>query len=82
MSEAQRRGRQAAHELEIHAEKHDAYRAEQLEKAVKLAALGQSDEAYRKLLLVVALDGLRSLVRAEVDNAEIESEAARLRELT
>lgn len=82
MSEIQRRGRQALHELEIHREKHDAYRAEALEDAVKLAAFGEADGAYRKLLLVVALDGLRTLVHAEADNAEIESEADRLRELT
>lgn len=75
MSDVQLKGRRAEHELQISAEAHAQYRQECIDKAVALAAKGMKDEAYTKLLMVVAIDGVRDVVRGHVDTATIERES-------
>lgn len=77
MSDTQLKGRQAEYELKIMAEAHVAYRLQMMDQAVELARLGKKDEAYTKLLMVVAIDGVRDVVRGHVDTATIEREAAK-----
>jgi hypothetical protein len=76
MSDAQLTARKAKHELQVTEEAHDAYRIECIEAAIKLAAKGMKDEAYTKLLMVVAIDGVRAKVLMQVDNATIETALA------
>ena len=75
MSDIQLKGRQADYELKITAEAHAAHRVQMMDQAVALAALGKKDEAYTKLLMVVAIDGIRDIVRGHVDTATIERES-------
>lgn len=75
MSDVQVKGRMAEHELKISAEAHAAYRVQMMDQAVALAAKGMKDEAYTKLLMVVAIDGVRDIVRGHVDTATIERES-------
>lgn len=77
MSDTQVKGRMAEHELKISAEAHAAFRAHMMDQAVALAAKGHKDEAYTKLLMVVAIDGVRAIVRGHVDTATIETESAK-----
>lgn len=79
MSDIQRQGRQAEHELQLTAEAHDKYRKEQIDKAVALAAQGLKDEAYTKLLMVVAIDGVRAVMQGHVDSATMDKASAEAR---
>ena len=72
MSEAKQRALKAEHELTVTAGVHAEYRAECLDAAVKLAAKGLKDEAYTKLLMVVAIDGVRAKVLMQKNDATIE----------
>jgi len=79
MSEIQRLGRLAEHELQLTSEAYANHRTECLEKAVKLAAMGERDQAYTHLLMAVAIDKVRDLVHGHVDSAIMDkaSEQAR-----
>lgn len=72
MSEARQLANKALHELTVTEAAHAAYRQECLDGAVKLAAMGLKDEAYTKLLMVVAIDGVRAKVLMKTDDAVIE----------
>jgi len=76
MSDAQQLARKAKHELQITEEAHTSYRAKCLEEAVGLAKLGAKDEAYTKLLMVVALDDVRRVVLMQTDDEVIEKALA------
>lgn len=73
MSDAQLTARKATHELQITEEAHAAFRLKCIEEAIKLAAKGMKDEAYTKLLMVVAIDGVRHAVLMRKDDATIET---------
>ena len=72
MSEVQQKGRKAEHELALTAAAHAKHRAECIEAAVELAKRGAKDEAYTKLLMVVAIDSVRALVHEHVDSATMD----------
>ena len=79
MSEIQRKGRQAEHELTVMAEANAAFRAKCIDEAIQLARLGEKDKAYDKLLMVIAIDGVRAAMQGHVDSATMDkaSEQAR-----
>ena len=79
MSDKDLRARQAEHELQITEEAHGKLRSHLLEQAVKFAKAGEADKANHQLLLVVALDDLRTMVLVPVTDAEYEREAAKRR---
>lgn len=66
------RARQADHELSITEQSHAEFRADCIEKAILLAKAGESEKAYRKLLMVVAIDGVRAMVLMQKTDAEID----------
>jgi len=76
VSDAQMTARKAKHELQVTEGAHANYRIECIEAAIKLAAKGMKDEAYTKLLMVVAIDGVRAKVLMQTDNATIEAALA------
>lgn len=75
MSDIQRLGIEAEQELRLSAEAHELFRKETIDKAIALASKGMKDEAYTKLLMVVAIDGVRAIVRGHIDTATIERES-------
>lgn len=66
------RARQADFELSITEQSHAEYRANCIEQAILLAKAGESENAYRKLLMVVAIDGVRAMVLMQKTDAEID----------
>lgn len=76
MSTADQIARKATYELQITEEAHAAYRLECIEAAIKLAGMGMKDEAYTKLLMVVAIDGVRAKVLMKTDDQVIETALA------
>lgn len=76
MSDAQMMARKATHEFQVTESAHAAYRVECIEAAIKLAAKGMKDEAYTKLLMVVAIDGVRAKVLMKTDDAVIDQALA------
>lgn len=73
MSEAKQRALHAARELAITAEQHGKFRGECIEKAIQLAAAGRKDDAYTKLLMVVAIDSVRDMVAYQKTDDAIDS---------
>lgn len=71
MSEAQQIARKATHELQITEAAHAAFRRECIDDAIRLAKAGETSLCYQKLLMVVAIDGVRAKVLMEIDNATI-----------
>jgi len=76
VSDAQQIARRATHELQITEEAHAAYKAECVTAAIELARKGMKDEAYTKLLMVVAIEGVRTKVLLQTDDAVIEKALA------
>lgn len=76
MSDAQQIARKATHELQVTETAHAAHKAECITAAVELARRGLKDEAYTKLLMVVAIDAVRARVLMQADNATIEAALA------
>lgn len=76
MSDAQQLARKATHELQVTEKAHADYRAECITKAIALAGQGMKDEAYTKLLMVVAIDGVRTKVLMQTGDAVIEQALA------
>ena len=79
MSDIQHKGRVAKQQLDIMEEAHAAFREKCLEEAVSIARLGDKDKAYEKLLMVIAIDGVRAVMQGHVDSAVMDkaSEQAR-----
>ena len=69
MSEIQRKGREAEYELKLTEEAHAAFRQKCIDEAIQLARLGEKDKAYEKLLMVIAIDGVRAVMQGHVDSA-------------
>lgn len=69
MSEIQRKGRQAEYELKIMEEANASFRVKCIDEAIQLARLGEKDKAYDKLLMVIAIDGVRAAMQGHVDSA-------------
>lgn len=69
MSEIQRLGRLADHELKLTEQAFADFRLKCLDEAVAIARLGDKDKAYEKLLMVVAIDGVRAVMQGHVDSA-------------
>ena len=76
MSDAQQLARKATYELQITEDAHTAYRAECITAAIELARKGMKDEAYTKLLMVVAIEGVRKKVLLQTHDADIEKALA------
>lgn len=77
MSDAIREARLAEHELHLTERAHATYREQCLEAAVKLAEKGEMEKSYQKLLMVVAIDGVRQKLRSYTDDATIERATAK-----
>lgn len=76
MSDEIQKGRQARQEMELTEASRSKFREETLDKAVKLAKAGLRDEAYAKLLMVVAIDGVKEILQGHIASATIEEELA------
>jgi hypothetical protein len=76
MSDAQMIARKATHELQVTETAHAAFKAECITAAVELARKGLKDEAYTKLLMVVAIEGVRAAVLMQTGSAVIEQAIA------
>lgn len=79
MSDVERKGRQAEYELQVTAEAHAAFRDKCVDDAIQLARLGEKDKAYEKLLMVVAIDGVRAVMQGHVDSAVMDKASAQAR---
>lgn len=75
MSDIQRKGREAEHELKIMAEANATFREKCLSEAIQIARLGDKDKAYEKLLMVIAIDGVRAVMQGHVDSAVMDKAA-------
>ena len=75
MSDVERKGRQAEYELQVTAESHAAFREKCLNEAIQIARLGDKDKAYEKLLMVIAIDGVRAVMQGHVDSAVMDKAA-------
>jgi len=79
MSDIERNGRLAEYELQITAEAHAAFRSKCVDEAIQLARYGEKDKAYEKLLMVVAIDGVRAVMQGHVDSAVMDKASEQLR---
>jgi hypothetical protein len=79
MSDIERNGRKAEYELTLMAEAHASFREKCLSEAVAIARLGDKDKAYEKLLMVVAIDGVRAVMQGHVDSAVMDKASEQLR---
>ena len=79
MSDIQRKGREAEHELAVMAEAHASFREKCMNEAIQLARLGEKDKAYEKLLMVIAIDGVRAVMQGHVDSAVMDKAAEQAR---
>lgn len=75
LSDIQRKGREAEHELKIMAEANATFREKCLSEAIQIARLGDKDKAYEKLLMVIAIDGVRAVMQGHVDSAVMDKAA-------
>jgi hypothetical protein len=76
VSDAQQIARKAVHELQVTERAHAAYREECIAAAIELARKGLKDESYTKLLMVIAIEGVRSKVLMQTGDAVIEEAIA------
>jgi hypothetical protein len=79
MSDIERNGRQAEYELTLMADAHGSFRGKCVDEAIQLARMGEKDKAYEKLLMVVAIDGVRAVMQGHVDSAVMDKASEQLR---
>lgn len=72
MSTLETRARLAAEELVITAEAHEKLRAHYLKEALVFAKAGDQPKAYQALLNIIAVDTVRQLVGAPIEDLELE----------